>query len=139
MILTKKAINDIIYKILGAVIAVHKELGPGLLESVYHKCLMHELDLRGIKYQSELIVPIKYKGLELDANLRLDLFVEGLVPVELKSTEGIAPIYEAQILSYMKLLGVPKGLLINFNVNNLFNEGQKTFVNELYRELSDES
>jgi len=137
MKLTKKYLDDLTYKVIGAAIDVHKELGPGLLESVYHKCLMHELTLRGIKFRSELIIPINYKGLELDANLRLDLYIEDILPVELKSSEGIAPIYEAQILSYMKLIEAPKGLLINFNVTNIFNEGQRTFVNELYSELDD--
>ena len=137
MKLTKKYLDDLTYKVIGAAIDVHKELGPGLLESVYHKCLMHELTLRGIKFRSELIIPINYKGLELDANLRLDLYIEDILPVELKSSEGIAPIYEAQILSYMKLTEAPKGLLINFNVTNIFNEGQRTFVNELYSGLDD--
>jgi len=138
MPLTKKAINNIIYQVIGAAIEVHKELGPGLLESVYHKCLKHELDLRSINYVSELVIPISYKGLETDTHLRLDLFVEGIIPVELKATEGIIPIYDAQILSYMKLLDAPKGLLINFNVRNIYKEGQKTFVNEIYRDLPDE-
>ena len=138
MKLTKKYLDDLSYKVIGAAIEVHKGLGPGLLESVYHKCLMHELKLRGITYITELVIPINYKGLELDTNLRLDLLVEGVLPVELKSTEGIAPIFEAQIISYMKLIDAPKGLLINFNVTNIFKEGQRTFVNELYRELDDE-
>jgi len=138
MSLTKKSLNEIVYQVIGAAIEVHKELGPGLLESVYHKCLKHELDIRGIKYKSELVVPITFKGLDIEANLRLDLFVEDILPVELKATNEIVPVFEAQIISYMKLLDVPKGLLINFNVRNIFKEGQKTFVNELYRELLDE-
>ena len=138
MPLTKKSLNEIVYQVIGAAIEVHKELGPGLLESVYHKCLKHELDIRGIKYKSELVVPITFKGLDIEANLRLDLFVEDILPVELKATNEIVPVFEAQIISYMKLLDVPKGLLINFNVRNVFKEGQKTFVNELYRELLDE-
>lgn len=137
MKLTKKYLDDLSYKVIGAAIEVHKELGPGLLESVYHKCLMHELTMREIKFRTELIIPINYKGLELDANLRLDLYIEDVLPLELKSTEGIAPIFEAQILSYMKLIEAPKGLLINFNVSNIVIEGQRTYVNELYRELDD--
>ena len=97
MEITKTYLKDLIYQVNGAAIEVHKALGPGLLESVYHKCLKHELSIRGIKYQSELIVPINYKGLELDAELRCDLFVENILPVELKATEGINPIHEAQI------------------------------------------
>lgn len=137
MQLTKSYLTDLVYKVNGAAIEVHKALGPGLLESVYHKCLKHELSLRGIKYQSELVIPINYKGIELDADLRVDLLVEGALPVELKTTDGFHPIHEAIIMSYMKLLEKPEGLLINFNVTNIFKEGQKTFVNELYRNLPD--
>ncbi len=135
MQITKTYLKDLIYRVTGAAIEVHKALGPGLLESVYHKCLKHELSIRGIKYKSELIVPVNYKGLLLDAELRCDLFVENILPVELKSTEGINPIHEAQILTYMKLFKVPEGLLLNFNVTHLFKEGQRTYVNELYRNL----
>ncbi|VAX21807.1 hypothetical protein MNBD_IGNAVI01-555, partial [hydrothermal vent metagenome] len=129
--------KDLIYKVNGAAIEVHKALGPGLLESVYHKCMKHELSNRGIKFQSELIVAINYKGIEVDAELRCDLFVEDILPVELKATDGINPIHEAQIMTYMKLLNVPEGLLLNFNVTNLFKEGQRTYVNELYRTLKE--
>ena len=97
----------------------------------------HELSNRGIKYHSELAVPINYKGMEVEAELRCDLFVENILPVELKATEGIIPIHEAQIMTYMKLLKVPEGLLFNFNVAHLFSEGQRTYVNELYRDLKD--
>ncbi len=137
MQITKTYLKDLIYRVTGAAIEVHKALGPGLLESVYHKCLKHELTIRGIKYKSELIVPVNYKGLLLDAELRCDLFVEDILPVELKATEGINPIHEAQILTYMKLFKVPEGLLFNFNVTHLFSEGQRTYVNELYRNLPD--
>ena len=124
-----------IYKVNGAAITVHKELGPGLLESVYHKCLKHELSERGIYYQSELVVEVEYKGLKLDTELRCDLFIERILPVELKAVEYILPVHEAQILTYMKLLKAPEGLLLNFNVSNIYNDGQQTYVNELYREL----
>jgi len=134
---TKSYLKDLIYKVNGAAIEVHKALGPGLLESVYHKCMKHELSIRGIKYQSELIVAVNYKGIEIDAELRCDLFIEDILPVELKATEGINPIHEAQIITYMKLLNVPEGLLLNFNVTNLFKEGQRTYVNELYRGLKE--
>ena len=135
MIITKDYLDELTYSVIGAAIEVHKDLGPGLLESVYHKCMKHELSIRGISYKSELRTPVTYKGLDLETDLRLDLFVENILPIELKATEGIAPIFEAQILTYMKLLKAPKGVLINFNVTNIFNEGQKTFVNELYRNL----
>ena len=137
MEITKSYLIDLIYKVNGAAIEVHKALGPGLLESVYHKCMKHELSLRGIKYQSELSVPINYKGITVDAELRCDLFVENILPVELKATEGFHPIHEAQIITYMKLFKVPEGLLLNFNVINLFKEGQRTYVNELYRNLKE--
>ncbi len=135
MQITKTYLKNLIYKVNGAAIEVHKALGPGLLESVYHKCLKHELSIRGIKYKSELIVPVNFKGLQLDAELRCDLFVENILPVELKTTEGINPIHEAQLMTYMKLLNAPEGLLLNFNATNLYKEGQRTYVNELYRNL----
>jgi len=83
------------------------------------------------------VVPVNFKGLILDAELRCDLFIENILPVELKAVEYILPVHEAQIITYMKLLEVPEGLLINFNVSHLFKEGQKTYVNELYRNLPD--
>jgi len=133
--ITKTYFKDLIYKVNGAAIEVHKALGPGLLESVYHKCLKHELSERAIKYQSELVVPVNYKGLELNTELRCDLFVENILPVELKAIEFVLPVHEAQLMTYMKLLNAPEGLMLNFNVKNIFNEGQKTYVNELYRNL----
>jgi GxxExxY protein len=137
MVITKSYLKDLIYKVNGAAIEVHKALGPGLLESVYHKCLMKELSLRNIRYTSEMVVLVNYKGMELDTELRCDLFIEDILPVELKAVEIILPIHEAQILTYMKLLKAPEGLLINFNVTNIYNEGQKTYVNEWYRELEE--
>lgn len=137
MKITKTYLKDLVYQVNGAAIEVHKALGPGLLESVYHKCLKNELNLRGIKFQSELLVPISYKDLTIDAELRCDFFVEEILVVELKAVEGILPIHEAQILTYMKLLNVPKGLMINFNSVHIFKQGQKTYVNELYRKLPD--
>jgi GxxExxY protein len=135
--MTKSDLKELVYQINGAAIEVHKEIGPGLLESVYHKCMERELDFRGIYFETELVIPIEYKGLELDANLRCDLFVENRLVVELKSIEKVLPIHEAQVLSYMNLLDVPMGLIINFNVTNIFKEGQKTYVNHKYRLLED--
>ena len=135
MKITKTLLKDLIYKVNGAAIEVHKTLGPGLLESVYHKCLMKELSLRDIKYESELVVSVDYKGLHLDTELRCDLFVEGILPVELKAVEVLLPVHEAQLITYMKLLNAPEGLLVNFNVSHLFSEGQRTYVNQLYRSL----
>jgi GxxExxY protein len=136
--MTKKYLNELTYQIIGSAIEVHKELGPGLLESVYHKCLKQELSIRNIKFLSEQVVSVNYKGLELDAELRCDLIIEDVIVVELKAVDAIAPVFEAQLLTYMKLLQKPKGILINFNCANIFKEGQKTFVNELFRRLPEE-
>ncbi|MFC4233159.1 GxxExxY protein [Parasediminibacterium paludis] len=129
---TKKDIDDLTYLIMGCAIEVHKELGPGLLESVYHTCFVEELASKQLRYQSELEVPIVYKGKQLSANLRLDVLVEDLMVVELKAVEKIMPVHQAQLLTYLKLLEKPKGILINFNCTNIFKEGQKTMVNDLY-------
>ena len=130
---TRKAfLKELTYKIKGAAIEVHKELGPGLLESVYHQCLIHELKNRNINFQTEKLIEVNYKGLNLDTNLRCDILVENSICVELKAVKEMLPVHDAQILSYMKLLKVPKGILYNFNVYNLFNQGQKTFVNEFF-------
>lgn len=112
-------------------------MGPGLLESVYHRCLIEELRQRNIQYETELIIPIEYKGITLDSNLRCDLLIENQIALELKSVDKIHPIHEAQLITYMKLLEVPKGLIINFNCINIMREGQKTFVNEYFRQLLD--
>jgi len=93
--------------------------------------------IRGINFETELVIPIEYKGLELDANLRCDLFVENELVVELKALEKVLSIHEAQVLSYMNLLNVSMGLIINFNVTNIYKEGQKTYVNHNYRLLED--
>ena len=126
------------YEIIGAAIEVHKELGPGLLESVYHKCLKKELETRQIQFETELSVPIEYKGEDIDADLRCDFFIDDCIVVEIKSVDSLKPIFEAQLLTYMKLLKAPKGILINFNVQNIFKEGQKTYVNDYFRNLSEE-
>lgn len=101
--------------IIGAAIEVHRALGPGLMESIYEECMCHELALHGIEFKRQLTIPISYKDLKLDCNCRADLII-GDVIVELKAVEGILPIHEAQLLTYMKLLNKPVGLLINFNV-----------------------
>ena len=135
--MTRKFLDALTYKIIGAAIEVHKVVGPGQLESVYHVCMEHELDLRKINFVSEKQVKINYKGLALDADLRCDFLVENIIVVELKSVQEIHPVHQAQIISYMNLLKVPKGILINFNVTNIFNEGQQTFVNKLFGMLDD--
>ena len=103
-------------KIIGAAIEVHKTLGPGLLESIYQACLQRELTSRNMQFVVQRPVPIVYKGLKLDAVYRIDLIVEDLVVVEVKSVAALAPIHEAQGLTYLRLTGCPAGLLINFNV-----------------------
>lgn len=135
--ITKKYLKDLVYKLNGCAIDVHKELGPGLLESVYHKCLKHVLNEKGIAYRSELQVPVLFKGHRIDTELRCDLFIEDVLVVELKAIDSILPIHEAQLLTYMKLLDAPIGLMINFNCTNIYKEGQKTYVNQLYRDLDD--
>jgi GxxExxY protein len=108
--------------IIGAAIEVHRVLGPGLLESVYERCLCHELEQRGIEFQRQAPLPVIYKGRSLDCDLRIDILIPGLVIVEVKAVQGILAIHEAQLLTYMKLARVSKGLLINFN-ERLLKEG----------------
>ena len=114
-------LNTISGKIIGAAIEVHKELGPGLLESVYEACLCHELKIQGVSFDSQVDLPIIYKGEITDKTYRVDLFVENCVIVELKAVDTISPIHEAQLFTYMKLLNINLGLLINFNVDILKN------------------
>ena len=135
MELTKTYLKDLTYKVTGAAIEVHKRLGPGLLESVYHKCLAKELELRKISFKSEYKIPYNYKGFDLDIELRCDFLIDDILVVELKAIESIQPVHEAQILTYMKLLEVPKGLMLNFNVENLYYDGQKTYVNQTFQNL----
>jgi GxxExxY protein len=103
-------------EIIGGAIEVHRQLGPGLLESTYQACLSRELELRGIPFEYEKPLPLEYKGVRLDCGYRIDLLAAGSVIVEIKSAEALAPIHEAQLLTYLKLTGVKVGLLINFNV-----------------------
>lgn len=132
MAITQGYLKDLTYQINGAAIEVHKVLGPGLLESVYHKCLMKELLSVGISYESEVAVPIDYKGVVIYSDLRCDLFVEDCIVVELKAVQIMAPVHQAQLLTYMKLLKAPKGILYNFYCSNIIKGGQKTFVNEYF-------
>ena len=132
---TRKQFDELTYEIIGAAIDVHRTLGPGLLESVYHHCMKVALEDRCISYETELKVPLEFNGRLLDAPLRCDLFVENKIVVELKSVQTLIPVHEAQIMTYMKLLRVPKGILLNFYCSNLFKEGQRTYVNELFKQL----
>ena len=108
-------------EILGAAIEVHRVFGPGLLESAYETALCHELHARGITFQRQIDLPIKYKGVALESTFRMDLLVRNTVIVELKSVEKTLPIHASQLLTYLRLSGYPIGLLINFNVPNLRN------------------
>src|SRR5438045_8370116 len=107
---------QITQEIIGGAIAVHKALGPGLLESVYQKCLCQELSIRGIPFEREVPLPLEYKGIHLGCGYRVDLLVANSVVVEIKSVEALAPIHEAQLLTYLRIGGWRLGLLINFNV-----------------------
>lgn len=116
----KRIENDTLTEqIIGAAIQVHRELGPGLLESAYEACLCHELSLKGLKVERQKAIPIFYKGIKLDAGYRLDMVVEDQVIVEIKAISEVLPVHEAQLLSYLKQLGGGRGLLINFNVKLL--------------------
>ena len=120
-------VNELTEKIIGAAIAVHRELGPGLLESAYEACLVYELAQSGLKIESQKPLPVSYRGVQVDCGYRIDLLVEDQIILELKSVEKIEPIHEAQLLSYLKLSGYKIGLLINFNVKLLRN-GIRRFV-----------
>ena len=119
MKLTQKTINDLAYKIVGRAIEVHNELGPGLLESVYEKCLCYELKQNNIAFKNQVEIAIKYKQTNIKSSLKGDILVEDLIIVELKAIEKLLPIHQAQLLTYLKLTEPPKGLLINFNTKNI--------------------
>ena len=114
-------------QVLGCAIEVHRHLGPGLLESTYQNCLAHELALQNIPFKKECPLPVEYKGIRLDCGYRVDILVDNAIILELKSVERVTPVFEAQLLTYMKLSGIPHGFLLNFNVPRL-KEGIKSFV-----------
>jgi GxxExxY protein len=116
------------HAVIGAAMRVHTELGPGLLESTYTACLLHELRTEGYSGLAQVGLPVIYRGVKLDLGYRMDLLVEDLVIVEIKSVDAVAPVHHAQIISYLKLSGKSIGLLINFNVIHL-KDGIKRFVN----------
>ncbi|MDD5362266.1 MAG: GxxExxY protein [Ignavibacteria bacterium] len=122
MEITQKYINDLAYKIVGRAIEVHKILGPGLIESVYEHCFLSELKSAGLEVKSQIPVNIKYKDDIINFALRLDVLVNDIIVVELKAVETILPLHKAQLLSYLKLAMKPKGLLINFNCENITNQ-----------------
>jgi GxxExxY protein len=114
-------------KVIGLAIEVHRQLGPGLQESVYQKCLCHELGLNGLQFEYEIELPVVYKNLTFDQAFRLDILVENKLILEIKSVEQLRPVHEAQLLTYLKLAQCPVGLLINFNVSRLI-DGIKRLV-----------
>lgn len=135
--ITQKFINELSYKIVGACIEVHKLAGPGLYEEVYHQCLEKEFDLIGLKYKSELEIPFFYKGEQVNCKL-CDFLIEDLVVLELKSVSEIHQIHKAQTMNYMNLLKVPRSILVNFNVINLYHEGCESFASKIFKNLPKE-
>jgi len=125
-----QVINQITGQIVDAAMKVHSALGPGLLENAYQGCLLHELGKRGLKVSPQVVLPVLYDGVQVDVGYRIDLLVEGCVIIELKSVEKLAPIHEAQLLTYLKLSGIKVGLLMNFNVLHM-KDGIKRLVNKL--------
>lgn len=134
--MTKKEVTKLSFEITGFAIKVHKKLGPGLLESVYEQCLKFELERNGYNVKQQVVVKIEYDDLELESTLRIDLLVNDTVIIELKTVESILPIHEAQLLTYMKLLEKPQGLLKNFYTTNI-TKSLKPFVNEYFSRLDD--
>ena len=134
--MTKKEITQLSYSITGCAIRVHKALGPGLLESVYQKCLKYDLIKNGFRVKEQLRVPVIYDEIEIETDLRLDLLVNDTIIIELKAIEHILPVHEAQLLTYMKLLQKPQGLLINFHTDNI-TKSMKPMVNEFFKKLPD--
>jgi len=119
--------SELSNKVIGCAIEVHRELGPGLLESTYEQCLAHELNLNNISIKLQHPLPVQYKGIRLDCGYRVDILVEGEIILELKSVEALKGIHEAQLLTYMKLAEIKYGFLMNFNVKKL-KDGLKSFV-----------
>ena len=135
--MTKKEITQLSYEIIGYAIKVHKKLGPGLLEKIYEECLKYELEQNGHSVQQQVNIEVDYYDLQLQNPLRLDLLVNDCIIVELKSVDKFHPIDEAKLLTYMKLLSITQGLLINFNTTNI-TKSTKPLVNEYFVRLADD-
>ena len=125
---TQKYLDELTYEIIGSAIEVHKIMGRGLLESVYHECLKEEFLHIKINFFSEMKVPVVYKDKVLETDFRCDLYVENLIIVELKAVFEIHPMFEAKLLNYMKLLKSPKGILINFNCYNILMKAKRLLL-----------
>jgi len=126
--MTKEKFEFLAKEIVDSAITVHKEMGPGLLESIYESCLVKELQLRGIKSERQVQIPLYYKGNELTKDFRIDLLIENEIVIELKAVEHMLPVFDSQIISYLRLTNKKLGFLINFNVP-LLKDGLKRFVN----------
>ncbi|MEC5171807.1 GxxExxY protein [Chryseobacterium nepalense] len=130
--ITQKYITDLTYRINGACIEVHKILGAGLAEIVYHRALEKEFKLRNIEYKSEFQIPVVYKNENLNCDFKCDFLIEDLIVLEIKSVSSILEIHKAQVINYINLLKAPKGILVNFNVKNIYHFGQETFINKYF-------
>lgn len=134
--MTKRQITQLSYEITGLAIQVHKELGAGLLESVYEKCLVYELESKGYDVKQQLDIELNYKGLVIETPLRVDILVNDCIIVELKTVQELLPVHQAQLMTYMKLLKKPQGLLINFYTDNI-TKSMIPLVNEYFKGLAD--
>jgi GxxExxY protein len=134
--MTKKEVTQLSYDIVGCAITVHKILGPGLLESVYEKCLKEELEFHGFNVETQQKVKLKYRNIQIETELRLDLLVNNTIIVEIKSIENLLPVHEAQLLTYMSLLEMPQGLLINFYTDNI-TKSVRPLVNQFFKNLNE--
>lgn len=133
--ITQKYITDLTYHINGACIEVHKILGAGLAEIVYHKALEKEFKLRDIEYKSEFQIPVIYKDEHLNCDFKCNFLIEDLIVLEIKAVASILEIHRSQVINYINLLKVPKGILVNFNVKNIYHFGQETFINKYFDQL----
>jgi len=132
------AYSDLTHKIIGAAIEVHRQLGPGLLESAYEECLARELSIRNLSFERQKPIPVVYKGVKLECGYRIDLLVEHRIVLELKAIEQIAPIHEAVVLTYLKLSGITVGLLINFHVA-ILKDGIRRYIWKEKKEFTAET
>ena len=126
---SRSTLNNLTYKVIAAAIEVHRYLGPGLLESVYQRCMERELEGHPLGFKAQQPLKVDYKGMNIDCGFRIDLYIEDLVIAELKSVQELCPVHEAQLLTYLKLTGAPVGLLINFNVPVL-RDGVRRMLNK---------
>jgi len=126
-------LNELSGKVIGLCIEIHRELGPGLLESAYEECLAYELSRAGLSFERQRALPVRYKEVQLDCGYRLDFVVEGVLILELKAVTNLHPIHEAQLLTYLKLDKKPLGLLINFNVPVLKHGVKRVACGDLFR------